>query len=835
MVKKNRNILKFETISAKLILSIGLGVFAVVLVVIAYLVFFRSQQLIDQATVQAYNKAQTYKLQFEKQLVVFTSASQNLAASLNFDVKGYSNSKLSEKQILHLLTRYVTDNDHIFATGTIREKEAVTKSNIESASIYLDETKRFIPCVYLNNLGTIETGKLNRFEIDEVGDYYLFPQRTLMSHTSNPQEYIYSDGTSKNVVRFSSPVVHLNRFMGITTIDVKTNVFRKIVNDLDWYSSLAQVSLISSNGYLIADSKEDRPSVRHIKHLYTDWKAREAVLKGEEFRFLANDKLNIWLPIELDKTGQYWGLYIEFPFNLIAKDISKSLWFTGLISLLFMFVSATSVAFLVLYLLKPMYNVAEFAMEMASGSLNFNHTNIRVPGREVHRIIKGLRSIQNRLKNVTSFAHEIGKGKLNAKYKPVSESDVLGYALLEMQSSLQRSKEKERKRFAQEEEEEWLRMGTEKFNILFRHTSESVDDFAYSIIKNLAEFTGCGIAGIYLLNDTYDSDVHLQLKAAYAFSKRKLMKGRIEVGQGLVGASALEMREIFLTEIPEDYSKISSSLGEASPRSIFILPLMLKNKNFGVIELASFAVLSETELGFIKSLGESIALTISATISNTETKKLLQQARQQSEELASQEEEMRQNLEELQATQEEAERKEVERNNLVLALNNGLLVTEYELDGTIISVNDVLVNVYALPKDLIEGKNNSYFSGFSKDKPVAYDLIWEKLNNGETAYIEQKVHNITTEVWTAENLTPLKSRFGKVDKIVGIAYDITISRLDEAKNNEMLKESRAKTMNMMKQEEEMTKKFEESISLETTLRKKIEKLESENNKYKSQA
>ena len=250
MVKRDTKIFRFETISAKLILSIGLGVFAVVLVVVAYLVFFRSQQLVDQATIRAYNKAQAYKLQFEKQLVVFTNSSENLAASLNFDAKGYYNSKLNEKQILHLLTRYVTDNDDVFGAGTIREKEAVSKSNIDLNSAYVDDMQRFVPTVYLNSMGTIETGILNQFEIDEVGNYYLIPQRTLNSHISDPHYYSYNAETNNNIVRFSTPILHLNRFMGIATIDVKTQVFRDIVNDLDWYSNNASISLISSNGFI---------------------------------------------------------------------------------------------------------------------------------------------------------------------------------------------------------------------------------------------------------------------------------------------------------------------------------------------------------------------------------------------------------------------------------------------------------------------------------------------------------------------------------------------------------------------------------------------------------
>jgi hypothetical protein len=96
----------------------------------------------------------------------------------------------------------------------------------------------------------------------------------------------------------------------------------------------------------------------------------------------------------------------------------------------------------------------------------------------------------------------------------------------------------------------------------------------------------------------------------------------------------------------------------------------------GIIELASFKVLEDHEIEFVKRLSTSMAAFVASNRINSKTKLLLQKFKQQSEELSAQEEEMRQNLEEMQATQEEIHRKEQEYINRIDALEQELKQTQ---------------------------------------------------------------------------------------------------------------------------------------------------------------
>ena len=55
-----------------------------------------------------------------------------------------------------------------------------------------------------------------------------------------------------------------------------------------------------------------------------------------------------------------------------------------------------------------------------------------------------------------------------------------------------------------------------------------------------------------------------------------------------MGQCMQEKDLIYITDVPEQYVKITSGLGHATPRHILIIPLISDEKMVGAIELASF-------------------------------------------------------------------------------------------------------------------------------------------------------------------------------------------------------------------------------------------------------
>ncbi len=126
-----------------------------------------------------------------------------------------------------------------------------------------------------------------------------------------------------------------------------------------------------------------------------------------------------------------------------------------------------------------------------------------------------------------------------------------------------------------------------------------------------------------LKQDEETQNVKLKLFAAYGYKEDKNIPKEFAIGEGLVGQVAFEKERIILTNVPEDYIKITSGLGRAKPANLIILPVLFENNVKAVIELASLDEFSETHLEFLSQLTESIGIVLNTIETNTRTEELL--------------------------------------------------------------------------------------------------------------------------------------------------------------------------------------------------------------------
>lgn len=116
----------------------------------------------------------------------------------------------------------------------------------------------------------------------------------------------------------------------------------------------------------------------------------------------------------------------------------------------------------------------------------------------------------------------------------------------------------------------------------------------------------------------------------------------------MVGQCALEKERITLSNVPQDYIKISSGLGRARPTNLIILPVLFENNVKAVIELATLDRFSRTHLELLDQLTESIGIVLNTIETNTRTEELLAQSQSLAGELKVQQEELRRTNDELQ-------------------------------------------------------------------------------------------------------------------------------------------------------------------------------------------
>ncbi len=250
-----------------------------------------------------------------------------------------------------------------------------------------------------------------------------------------------------------------------------------------------------------------------------------------------------------------------------------------------------------------------------------------------------------------AFAESISQGHLDSAHAMANGDDELGRSLLKMQESLAAAQRKDAR-------DKFVTLGLAQMGDILRSGAD-IETLSYRIISHLVKYLKANQGGVFILENK-ENDPHLRLTACYAYERRKYLAKRIGIGEGLVGQAAQEAERIYLTDLPQGYIRITSGLGDANPGCVLIVPLKFNGQVEGVIELASFAPLADSEVELVEKLAESIASAVATTRTNETTRKLLDELQQQTEMLGAQEEEMRQNMEELAATQEGMERQRAE-------------------------------------------------------------------------------------------------------------------------------------------------------------------------------
>ena len=188
-------------------------------------------------------------------------------------------------------------------------------------------------------------------------------------------------------------------------------------------------------------------------------------------------------------------------------------------------------------------------------------------------------------------------------------------------------------------EQDWLKTNLARFTRMLQGQRD-LETVSKLILRELAPLVAAQQGLFYLMDTGENHPPYLKLIGTYAYRERKHLSNRFHLGEGLVGQCALEKERILLTEVPPDYIKISSGLGEASPLNVVVLPVLFEGQVTAVIELASFHRFSEIHLTFFDQLTESIAIVLNTIAASMRTEELLKQSQSLAEELQTQQKEL---------------------------------------------------------------------------------------------------------------------------------------------------------------------------------------------------
>ncbi len=284
-------------------------------------------------------------------------------------------------------------------------------------------------------------------------------------------------------------------------------------------------------------------------------------------------------------------------------------------------------------------------------------------------------NLTNQVRAIADVATAVTEGDLTRQVgvEARGEVAVLKDKLNEMIRNL-------RETTRQNTEQDWLKTHLERFTRMLQGQRD-LPTVSSMILSELAPLVSAQHGVFYTLASLEDGgEPVLRHQAGYGYKERKNLANQFRLGEGLVGQCAQEKERILLTDVPGDYVRINSGLGESPPLNIIVLPILFEGSVRAVVELASFSHFSPIHQAFLEQLTESIGLVLNTIEANTLTENLLKQAQTQAQELQARQEDLHSSNKDLgrQATRLAEQNVEMERKNREVELAKHLVEEKAE-------------------------------------------------------------------------------------------------------------------------------------------------------------
>ncbi len=616
--------------------------------------------------------------------------------------------------------------------------------------------------------------------------------------------------TAHLMTTMTVPMFVDNKYIGLVGLDITLKSLQDIIYQVHPYEE-SYAFIVSNKGMCVAHPVTnylEQPISSFMPDDVIEQQIIERIQKGEVFSYMSNKEHEekyyySYTPIYIGQTDTPWSICIAVPNSQIREAALNNLIISIIIGIIGIIIISIIISLISTSISKPIKKTTELMKRIALGQLDESMLINIQTGDEIEEMSKAFNTSIAGFINKTEFASNIGRGNMDSEIKLLSADDKLGQALLDMQNHLKHAREDEQLRKIEEDKRNWITQGLAKFSDILRLEHGNIEKLSFIIIQNLVNYLNANQGGLFILEDSDKEDIYLEMKACYAYDRQKFIDTKIKIGEGLVGACYLEKKPIYLTQIPDTYTKIASGLGEDSPNSLLIVPLKSNDDINGVIEIASFNKFEDYQIEFVEKVSESIASTIANAKIAARTSQLLEQSQQQAEEMKAQEEEMRQNMEELAATQEEMARKTSETEGIIKALEASSYTLEYDNKGYIQNISDSYCSFLGVSKQDCIGKHHSYKVEFTDDQKKEYDQFWDDLRNGRIRKQKIKV-NIDGKIFhLVETYAPITDSFGSVVKIFKIANDITDSTVALEKMNKEYSLTNSKLNVCIKEKEKL--------------------------------
>ncbi|WP_010272809.1 response regulator [Paenibacillus senegalensis] len=270
-----------------------------------------------------------------------------------------------------------------------------------------------------------------------------------------------------------------------------------------------------------------------------------------------------------------------------------------------------------------------------------------------------VRSITSGLSRVSRMITGYAKGLVDAReLESDGKHDEIGEvaeSFITLALDLEEKTLREQQMFQASEEEAWLKSNLARMTTKLQGIKE-LEKAYQAFVNELAPMIGGSYAIVYGIEEEEDRRVLIS-RGTYAYQAGLEVKHKLQLGEGLAGQCAASRESIHLEEVPPEYVKVSSGLGEIAPVSLLVYPISFEDEVVGVVEVASLSKFSTLQLELLNQLCENAGVVFNTILSYNRVEELLRSSQALQEELQVQSEELLSQQEELRASNERLEEK----------------------------------------------------------------------------------------------------------------------------------------------------------------------------------
>ncbi|WP_338470864.1 ATP-binding protein [Niallia sp. XMNu-256] len=301
----------------------------------------------------------------------------------------------------------------------------------------------------------------------------------------------------------------------------------------------------------------------------------------------------------------------------------------------------------------------------------------------IRQVIRNIRSITDSEIDLTT----------RIKVKSHDETRELADAMNDLLSSL--------------EKQSWIQKNTTDISAMYQEITDTTE-LSQTFITKLAPLLEAAYGVVYL-RKSEGRETHYVRVSGYAITDEPGGTVSFRMGEGLIGQAAFDKRIFLIDDMPEEHFKVTSGLGESSPRHLLIAPIIVDGQVEAVIELAALQPFLSHHLTLLDELQDKFGSAIINVNGRMEVERLLAESQQLTEELQVQSEELQAQAEELQMQQDQ------------LSLTNELLEEQKQF-----------------------AEQRAYDLKMTKDELEEYSLKLEKSSQYKSDFLANMSHELRT-------------------------------------------------------------------------------------------